>query len=189
MKNENCMELLAPAGNMECLKAAVWAGADAVYFAGKLFGARSYADNFSDEELEEAVDFCHLHGVKAYITVNTLVSDREIPEALKYVKMLCEVGVDAVIVQEMGLCKLILENFPELPVHGSTQMTVHNADGVLALEKMGISQVVLSRELALAEIENIKEKTNAKLEVFAHGALCMCYSGQCLMSSVLGGRS
>lgn len=189
MKNENYMELLAPAGNMECLKAAVWAGADAVYFAGKLFGARSYADNFSDEELEEAVDFCHLHGVKAYITVNTLVSDREIPEALKYVKMLCEVGVDAVIVQDMGLCKLILENFPELPVHGSTQMTVHNADGVLALEKMGISQVVLSRELSLVEIENIKEKTNAKLEVFAHGALCMCYSGQCLMSSVLGGRS
>ncbi len=189
MKNENCMELLAPAGNMECLKAAVWAGADAVYFAGKLFGARSYADNFSDEELEEAVDFCHLHGVKAYITANTLVSDREMPEALKYVKMLCEVGVDAVIVQDMGLCKLILENFPELPVHGSTQMTVHNAEGVLALEKMGISQVVLSRELSLKEIENIKEKTNAKLEVFAHGALCMCYSGQCLMSSVLGGRS
>lgn len=182
-------ELLAPAGNIECLKAAVYAGADAIYFAGKLFGARSYADNFSDDELKEAVDFCHLHKVKAYITVNTLVSDREIPGAMEYLKMLCEIGVDAVIVQDFGLCSLIKVNFPQLPIHGSTQMTVHNAGGVLALEKMGIEQVVLSRELSLDEIRNIKARTNARLEVFAHGALCMCYSGQCLMSSVLGGRS
>ena len=182
-------ELLAPAGNIECLKAAVYAGADAIYFAGKLFGARSYADNFSDDELKEAVDFCHLHKVKAYITVNTLVSDREIPGAMEYLKMLCEIGVDAVIVQDFGLCSLIKANFPQLPIHCSTQMTVHNAEGVLALEKMVIEQVVLSRELSLDEIRNIKAKTNAKLEVFAHGALCMCYSGQCLMSSVLGGRS
>ncbi|MBE7011449.1 MAG: U32 family peptidase [Ruminococcaceae bacterium] len=189
MRSYEHMELLAPAGNMECLRAAVFAGADAVYFAGKLFGARSYADNFSDDELKEAVDFCHLHRVKAYITVNTLVSDREILEAMEYLKMLCEIGVDAVIVQDFGLCSLIRKNFPQLPIHGSTQMTVHNADGVLSLEKMGISQVVLSRELSLDEIRRIKEKTNAKLEVFAHGALCMCYSGQCLMSSVLGGRS
>ncbi len=189
MISANYTELLAPAGNMECLKSAVYAGADAIYFSGKLFGARSYADNFSNEELKEAVDFCHLYNVKAYVTVNTLVTDREIPMAMEYLKMLCEIGVDAVIVQDFGLCSLIRDNFPQLPIHGSTQMTVHNAEGVLALEKMGIEQVVLSRELSLDEIRNIKAKTNARLEVFAHGALCMCYSGQCLMSSVLGGRS
>ncbi len=183
------IELLAPAGNFECLKSAIISGADAVYFAGKSFGARSYADNFSDEELKMAVDYCHLRGVLAYVTVNTLVSDREIPDAMAYLKFLNEIGTDAVIVQDIGLCSLIRENFPHLPIHGSTQMTVHNAHGVRALEKMGISQVVLSRELSLAEIEQIKSRTSAKLEVFAHGALCMCYSGQCLLSSVLGGRS
>ncbi len=185
----NKIELLAPAGNMECLKAAALSGADAVYLAGKLFGARSYADNFSDEELLDAVSYCHLRGVKVYVTVNTLISDREIKSVMEYLKMLNEIGVDAVIVQDFGLCSLIKDNFPNLPIHGSTQMTVHSASGVRALENMGVSQVVLSRELSLEEIKNIKSETNAKLEVFAHGALCMCYSGQCLMSSVLGGRS
>ncbi len=188
MKDRN-IELLAPAGNRECLIAAVKSGADAVYFAGTMFGARSYADNFSDEEMKWAVDYCHIWGVKAYITVNTLVSDREIPQAMEYLKMLSEIGADAVIVQDLGICRLIKENFPNLSIHGSTQMTVHNIDGVLALEKMGISRVVLSRELSLDEIRDIKNKTQARLEVFAHGALCMCYSGQCLLSSVLGGRS
>ena len=185
----NKIELLAPAGNMQCLKAAVLSGADAVYIAGKLFGARSYADNFSDEELIEAISYCHLRGVKVYVTVNTLISDREIKTVMDYLKMLNEIGTDAVIVQDFGLSSLIRENFPSLPIHASTQMTVHNASGVRALEKMGVSQVVLSRELSLSEIEKIKNETNARLEVFAHGALCMCYSGQCLMSSVLGGRS
>ncbi len=189
MIQRNKIELLAPAGNMECLVAAIKGGADAVYFAGKLFGARSFADNFSNDEIKKAVDYCHLRGVKAYITVNTLVSDREIPEAMEYLKFLNQIGVDAVIVQDLGLCTLIKENFPNLPIHGSTQMTAHNAEGVWALEKMGIEQVVLSRELSLKEIRNIKNKTKAKLEIFAHGALCMCYSGQCLLSSVIGGRS
>lgn len=183
------IELLAPAGNMECLAAAVSGGADAVYFAGKLFGARSFADNFSNDEIKEAVDYCHLRGVKAYIAVNTLVSDREIPEAMEYLKFLNQIGADAVIVQDLGLCTLIKKNFPNLPIHGSTQMTVHNTEGVKALEKMGIEQIVLSRELSLKEIKKIKSETKAKLEVFAHGALCMCYSGQCLLSSVIGGRS
>ncbi len=183
------MELLAPAGNTECLYAAVENGADAVYFAGKLFGARSYADNFSDDEIRSAVRYCHLRGVKVYIAVNTLVSDREIPEAMEYLTFLNNIGVDAVIVQDLGLAALIRENFPLLPIHGSTQITVHNTEGVLALEKMGMEQVVLSRELSLKEIEKIKKETSARLEVFAHGALCMCYSGQCYLSSVLGGRS
>ena len=137
----NKIELLAPAGNMECLKGAVFAGADAVYLAGKLFGARSYADNFSDEELKIAVDYCHLRGVKVYVTVNTLISDREISGAMEYLKMLCEIGVDAVIVQDLGLFSLIKENFPNLPVHASTQMTAHNVSGVKALSKMGVSRL------------------------------------------------
>ena len=185
----NKMELLAPAGNMECLKAAVLAGADAIYLAGKLFGARSYADNFSDEELKEAAHYCHLRGVKVYVTVNTLISDREMQGAMEYVKMLNDIGVDAVIVQDLGIFSLIKENFPSLPIHASTQMTAHNLSGVKTLSKMGAEQVVLSRELSLQEIKKIKDETDVKLEVFAHGALCMCYSGQCLLSSVLGGRS
>ncbi len=183
------IELLAPAGNLDCLKAAVKSGADAVYFAGKSFGARSFADNFSLEEIKEAVDYCHLRSVRTHITVNTLVSDREIPKAMEYIKFLYETGVDAVIIQDLGLLSLIRDSFPDLPVHASTQMTVHNAQGVRALEKMGVSRVVLSRELSIKEIESIKKQTSAKIEVFGHGALCMCYSGQCLFSSVLGGRS
>lgn len=174
---------------MECLYAAVNCGADAVYFAGKMFGARSYADNFLDDEIKEAVRYCHLRGVRAYVTVNTLIPDREISELMEYLLMLSNIGTDAVIVQDLGLAALIRENFPDLPVHGSTQITVHNAEGVRELEKMGIEQVVLSRELSIGEIEEIKKETTARLEVFAHGALCMCYSGQCYFSSVLGGRS
>lgn len=188
MKN-NRIELLAPAGNMNCLKTAVLSGADAVYFAGKNYGARSFADNFSDDEIEKAVDFCHIYGVKAYLTVNTLISDREMFKTMEYIKKLYEMGVDALIVQDIGLCKLIRENFPDFSIHGSTQMTVHNTKGVSELEKIGVSQVVLSRELSLSDIKKIKENTSARLEVFGHGAMCMSYSGQCLMSSVLGGRS
>lgn len=188
MRNEK-IELLAPCGNYNCLLAAIEGGADAVYLAGENFGARSYAQNFSDEELKKATDYCHLRGVKVYVTVNTLIFDKELRAAEEYLKMLCEIGVDAVIVSDLGLINIIRHRFPSLPIHASTQMTVHNAEGVLFLEKLGISQVVLSRELSLDEIEKIKNRTSAKLEVFAHGALCMSYSGQCLLSSVLGGRS
>lgn len=185
----NKIELLAPAGNFECLAAAVQNGADAVYIAGKCFGARSFAENFDNDELIRAVDYCHLRGVKAHITVNTLVSDSEFPAAAEYLAFLNNIGADAVIVQDMGVADFILKNFTELEVHASTQMTVHNSDGVLALEDIGVKRVVLSRELSTAELSEISAKTSAELEVFGHGALCMCYSGQCLMSSIIGGRS
>lgn len=183
------VELLAPAGNFECLIAAVQSGADAVYIAGTNFGARSFADNFNKMELEEAVDYCHIRNVKVYITVNTLVLDSEISELGEYLVFLAKIGVDAIIVQDMGVLKVAREIVPDLPVHASTQMTVHNADGVLCLKKFGIKRVVLSRELSISQIRSIAEKTDVELEVFAHGALCMCYSGQCLLSSIIGSRS
>ncbi|MEE1012719.1 MAG: DUF3656 domain-containing protein [Clostridia bacterium] len=183
------MELLAPAGNMECLKTAVSSGADAVYFAGKSFGARSFANNFAEEELREAVSYCRLRGVKTYVTVNTMTLDREFKELDRFIALLADAGADGVIVQDLGVVRRIHEICPELPVHASTQMTVHNLEGVRALEKLGITRVVLSRELSGAEIRHIAEHCTAELEVFVHGAMCMSYSGQCLMSSVLGGRS
>ena len=183
------MELLAPAGNMECLMAAVNSGADAVYFAGKSFGARSFADNFSYQELGEAISYCHLRGVKAYITVNTMTLDREFDELDEFIKALADQGADGVIVQDLGVAERIRRICPSLPVHGSTQMTVHNLEGVLALKKMGITRVVLSRELSKDDIEYITQNCGIEIEVFVHGAMCMSYSGQCLMSSVLGGRS
>ncbi len=183
------IELLAPAGNYECLVAAVQNGADAVYLAGKSFGARSFADNFDSIELEKAVDYCHLRGVKVYVTVNTLVLDSEFDELREYLVFLSEIGVDAIIVQDFGVAEISKAIVPELPIHASTQMTVHNAEGVRFLEQYGIKRVVLSRELSLSDIAYIFENTNAELEVFGHGALCMCYSGQCLLSSIIGGRS
>ena len=183
------MELLAPAGNFECLKAAVQNGADAVYFAGKFFGARSFANNFDEKELEAAVDYCHLRGAAAHITVNTLVADREMRELRKYVGFLSKIGADAVIVQDLGVMAIIRETCPELPIHASTQMTIHNTAGVLQVQELGASRVVLARELSKAEIARIAAQTEIELEVFAHGAMCMSYSGQCLMSSMIGGRS
>jgi len=183
------IELLAPAGNFECLVAAVQSGADAVYLAGKSFGARSFADNFDKEELEKAVDYCHIRGVHIYITVNTLVADSEIEELGDYLRLLSEIGVDAIIVQDFGVAEIATQLVPELPIHASTQMTIHNSEGVKFVEKYGIKRVVLSRELSLREIKEISSKTDAELEVFGHGALCMCYSGQCLLSSIIGGRS
>ncbi len=185
----NKIELLAPAGNFECLIAAVQSGADAVYLSGKSFGARSFADNFDLDTLENAVDYCHLRGVKVYVTVNTLVSDKETAELCGYLRFLNKIGTDAIIVQDMGVVKIASEIVPELPIHASTQMTVHNTVGVKALENIGIKRIVLSREVSLENIKRISESTNAELEVFGHGALCMCYSGQCLMSSIIGGRS
>ncbi len=183
------MELLAPAGNMECLKAAVSCGADAVYFAGKSFGARSYADNFSVTEIYDAAQYCRLRGVKSYVTVNTVVFDRERKELNDYIYHLADAGVDGVIVQDIGVIDSFSKICPDMDIHASTQMTIHNTDGVRALEKMGIKRAVLARELSEEEIRNISDNTDIELEIFVHGAMCMSYSGQCLMSSALGGRS
>lgn len=183
------MELLAPAGNMACLTAAVSSGADAVYFAGKNFGARSYADNFSEAEIAEAAKYCRFRGVKTYVTVNTTVLDREFAELDEYIGVLADAGVDGVIVQDLGVANRFMRICPDIKVHASTQMTIHNTDGVRTLEDMGISRAVLARELSEHDIRTIAQNTNAELEVFVHGAMCMSYSGQCLMSSVLGGRS
>ena len=182
-------ELLAPAGSPEALSAAVAAGADAVYLSGRRFGARHYAANFSDEELRAAVDYAHLRGVRVYVTVNILVRETELPDVARYLLWLYETGADAVLVQDAGVASLAREVVPDLPLHASTQMTIHNREGVLRAAREGFSRVVLARELTLPEIEGIAEVPGVGIEVFAHGALCYCYSGQCLLSSVIGGRS
>ncbi len=182
-------ELLAPVGSREALIAAIENGADAVYFGGKVFSARQYASNFTREELEWAVDYAHIRGVKAYVTVNTLIKDTELEKASDYLQFLCNCGADAVIVQDMGILRLLREQMPQLPVHASTQMTIHNAEGVKFLQEMGVKRVVLARELSLDEIRRIKSLTGIEVETFIHGALCFSYSGQCLLSSMIGGRS
>ena len=183
------VELLAPAGSKEALIAAVESGANAVYLAGNLFGARAYANNFDADGLKEAIRFAHLRNVLINVTVNTIVSDEEIPALRSYLKFLYEAGADAVLVQDLGVAKIAREEVPALPLHASTQMTVHSLEGVLALERLGFTRVVLSRELSLAEIKYICKNSQVEIEVFMHGALCVCYSGQCLMSSIIGGRS
>lgn len=183
------IELLAPAGSREALVAAVESGADAVYLAGNMFGARAYADNFDEEGMREAIRFAHLRGVHVHVTVNTIMDSRELPELKKYLRFLYEAGADAVLVQDLGAARLVRETVPELPMHASTQMTVHNLDGVRALEALGFSRVVLSREVTLEAVRHICSQAKAEIEVFVHGALCVCYSGQCLMSSMIGGRS
>ena len=183
------IELLAPAGSREALTAAVESGADAVYLAGNMFGARAYADNFDEDGMKEAIRFAHLRGVHVHVTVNTIMDSRELPELKKYLRFLHEAGADAVLVQDLGAARIVRETVPELPMHASTQMTVHNLDGVRALEALGFSRVVLSREVTLEAVRNICANARAEIEVFVHGALCVCYSGQCLMSSMIGGRS
>ena len=182
-------ELLAPAGNERSLRAAVQAGADAVYLGGSRFNARQSADNFTTEEMSKWIDYCHLYGVKVYVTVNTLIKERETEALAEYAKELNSIGVDGVIVQDLGAVSIFLQTVPDLPVHASTQMTVTSAEAVRFLEKIGIKRVVLARELSFKQIREISDLTKAELEIFVHGALCMCYSGQCLMSSVIGGRS
>ena len=185
-------ELLAPAGSPESLRAAIAAGADAVYLSGKRFGARKYAANFSDDEIKEGIRLAHSRGVRVYVTVNTLIHDRELKGVAEYLIWLYAAGVDAVLVQDIGVATLAREIVPGLTLHASTQMTIHNTDGVLWAAELGFSRVVLARELPLEEIRTIAEKTRHTgigLEVFAHGALCYSYSGQCLLSSVIGGRS
>ncbi|HWQ47895.1 MAG TPA: DUF3656 domain-containing protein [Methanosarcina sp.] len=182
-------ELLAPAGGMEAFVAAVENGADAVYLGARAFSARGYASNFSEKELEEAIDYAHLRGVKVYVTVNTLLKEEEVENALKLLSWLREIGTDAIIIQDLGLISLARKYLPDLPLHASTQMTLHNSEGVKIAKKMGIERVVLSRECSLEEIKRIKEKTETEIEIFIHGALCISYSGQCLLSSLIGGRS
>lgn len=182
-------ELLAPVGNMECLYAAIEAGCDAVYLGGKTFGARNYAGNFNDEEIKEAIRYSHLYGVKVYVTVNTLVYESEVDSFIKYIDFLHQNNVDAVIVQDIGMLDLIRQTFPNLEIHASTQMHIHNLEGVKLLEELGVKRVVLARELSIQEIEHIKKNTSLEIEVFVHGALCVSYSGQCLMSFMIGGRS
>jgi putative protease len=185
-------ELLAPAGSPEAFRAAVAAGADAVYLSGKRFGARKFARNFTDAEIEESVNYAHARGVRVYVTVNTLIHDREIASTVHYLIWLYSIGVDAVLVQDIGIAALAKEIIPGLVIHASTQMTIHSAEGVKWAAEQGFSRVVLARELSLAEVERIANNTKDAgigLEVFAHGALCYGYSGQCLLSSVIGGRS
>ncbi len=182
-------ELLSPAGDIKTLKEAVMSGADSIYFGGTLFNARSSAVNFTNEEITEAVDFCHLRGVKVFVTVNTLINDKEIPQMVKYLKFLSETGVDGIIVQDLGVAKIAGQVVPELPIHGSTQMTVIDKEGAMLLQDLGFKRVVVARELSYAEIKEIKEAVEIEIEVFVHGAICVCYSGQCLMSSFIGGRS
>lgn len=184
------VEILAPAGSMECLKAAIAAGADAVYTGGALFGARAYAHNLTEEELLEAIDYVHLHGRRLYLTVNTLIKDREMEKQMyDYLLLYYRQGLDAVIVQDIGLFRFIRKHFPDLPIHASTQMTLTGVDGAKFLEKEGAQRIVTSRELSMAEVKKIADETELEIESFVHGALCYCYSGQCLFSSFIGGRS
>ena len=183
------VELLAPAGNIENLKYAVMAGCDAVYLGLKKFGARAFSSNFSDNEFIEAVNYCHLYGVKVYVTLNTIIYDYEVEDFLKTVDFIHKNNVDAVLIQDLGMLDLVRKTYPNLEVHASTQMHIHNLDGVKVLEKLGIKRAVLARETSIDTIKYIKENNNIELEVFVHGALCVSYSGECLMSKFIGGRS
>ena len=184
------IEILSPAGSYESLKAAIAAGADAVYIGGSRFGARAFANNLDEEKLLEVIDYVHLHGRKIYLTVNTLLKESELKDELyHYLLPYYKQGLDAVIVQDIGVLTFIKEHFPDLPVHASTQMTVTDLYGAKFVEKLGVERVVTSREMHIAEIREIHEKTNLEIESFVHGALCYCYSGQCLYSSLIGGRS
>lgn len=190
MKREGKLpELLAPAGSFEALLGAVEGGADAVYIGGKSYGARAYAKNFDLEEIERAVRYAHLHGVRVYVTVNVLLFDRELDDCMAYVRSLYEIGVDAVIVADLGLVRRIRRELPDMEIHGSTQMSVHNSAGAEEIYRMGVSRVVVARELSLENITSVTENTSPEIEIFVHGALCVCHSGQCLFSSLVGGRS
>ena len=187
MKNK--LELLSPVGDFECLKAAVQNGANSVYFGGNVFNARASASNFDYDELEKAINYCALRNVKTHLTLNTLIKDNEFEDAVLLAKKAYELGIDALIVQDVGLAQFLMKLFPDLPIHASTQMTIHNLEGVQELEKLGYSRAVLSRELSIQEIEYICANTNIEIETFIHGALCISYSGQCFFSSMVGGRS
>lgn len=183
------LELLAPAGSLKTLKAVIHAGADAVYLGGSMFGARAYANNFNEEELLEAIRFGHVHGRKIILAVNTLLKEYELGQLYDYLHPYYEAGLDAVIVQDMGVMEFVKTHFPNLPIHTSTQMTITNVDGARLLKEQGVERVVTAREMSLEEIQRIHDEVGVELESFIHGALCYCYSGQCLFSSIIGGRS
>lgn len=185
----NKIELLAPAGDYDAFLAAVENGADAVYLGGKLLNARQFAGNFDSEELKKAINYAHVRGIKVYLTANTLITDTEMTQALDLVEKAYLMGIDGVIVQDIGFAGLIRKIFPNLDLHASTQMTIYNLEGIQLLEKLGFKRAVLARELSIQEIGSISADTSLEIEVFVHGALCICYSGQCLMSSIIGGRS
>lgn len=179
------IELLSPVGDFESLKAAVQNGADCVYFGANIFNARAFANNFDMENLEKAIQYAKIRGVKTNLTLNTLIKDDEFEKAIELAKKVYEFGIDAIIVQDLGLAMHLIKMFPDLPIHASTQMTVHNLNGALELENLGFKRVVLARELSYDEIEYICKNVNIEIECFAHGALCISYSGQCLFSSML----
>lgn len=183
------IELLSPVGDFECLKAAVQNGADSVYFGAANFNARASATNFDLSNLKEAISYAKLRGVNTHLTLNTLIKDTEFDDAVLLAKKAYEFGIDAIIVQDLGLARFLIKNFPDLPIHASTQMTIHNLEGALEAQKLGFKRAVLSRELSLEEIQYICANTNIEIETFIHGALCISYSGQCLFSSMVGGRS
>jgi len=183
------VELLSPAGDLECLKVAVQTGANAVYFGAEEFNARANGRNFNRQELIEAIEYAKLRGVKTHLTLNILIKNNEFEDAIKLVEFAYNSGIDAIIIQDLGLAKKVIELFPDLEVHSSTQMTIYNLDGVKKIKDLGFSRCVLARELSINEIEYICKNTDIDIEVFIHGALCICYSGQCLMSSMIGGRS
>ena len=183
------LELLAPAGSMEAVAAAVQNGADAVYLGYGDFNARRNAKNFSEEEFAAAVSYCHIRGARVYLTLNTLLTDRELPKAAEVAAQASAIGADAVLIQDLGVLRMLRQAAPDLPVHASTQMTLHSLDGVKMAADLGLTRAVLSRELSRDQIEYICQRSPIEIEVFAHGALCMCYSGQCFLSSVIGGRS
>ena len=183
------LELLAPAGSPEGVMAAVQNGADAVFMGFGDFNARRNAKNFSDEDFYKAIEYCRVRGVKAYVTLNTLASDREFSQVVEAAKRASRCGADALLVQDLGVLRAVRQAVPDMPVHASTQMSVHNLEGVKFAAAMGVKRVVLARELSREEIAYICRESPVEIEVFAHGALCMCYSGQCYMSAVIGRRS
>ena len=187
--NMKKVELLAPAGNMEALVAAIQAGCDAVYIGGPSFGARAFSKNFTKDEIIKAINYAHLYGVKVYITVNTLIYENEVNDFLEYIEFIHKNNVDAVLIQDLGMFDLVRKTFPDLELHASTQMHIHNLDGVKIMERLGMKRVVLARETSIDDIKNIIDNCKCEIEVFVHGALCISYSGQCLMSSLIGGRS
>lgn len=179
------LELLSPVGDFECLKAAVQNGADSVYFGSDTFSARAFAKNFNEENLKKAIHYAKIRGIKTYLTLNTLIKNKELDDAISLAKTVYENGIDAIIVQDLGLATLLIKLFPDLPIHASTQMTVHNLNGAIKLQELGFKRVVLARELSINEIDYISKNANIEIECFAHGALCISYSGQCLFSSLL----
>ena len=185
----NKIEVLAPAGSMESLYAAINKGADAVYLGGNKFSARAYASNFDNENMQKAIDYAHSYGIKIYVTINTILKENEIEEAVRYVGYLYEIGADALIIQDLGLFKRIKEEYSDLELHASTQMTIHNGEAAIYFKEKGFHRLVLSREMTIDEIKHISTDLMIETEMFVHGAICVSYSGQCLMSSIIGGRS